>query len=300
MTDSINQKYLQGNCEELLPQFGDGEFDLIITSPPYNMGKEYESAKSIEEYLADQTKVIEQLVRLTSNRGSICWQVGTFLNKEKEVFPLDIFYYSIFKNLGLKLRNRIIWQFGHGLHTSNRFSGRYEVILWFTKTNDYIFNLDSVRVPAKYPGKTHHKGPKKGKISGNPKGKNPSDIWDIVLEDWEKEIWDIPNVKANHAEKTLHPCQYPIELVERCILALTNSDSKILDPYAGVGSTLIAAAKNNRDAIGMELFPKYIAIGEDRLDQFRKGTLKFRETGTPIFQPNENMAVAKKPEHFLY
>jgi hypothetical protein len=135
--------------------------------------------------------------------------VGNYISKG-EVFPLDVFYYSIFKNHGLKLRNRIIWHFGHGLHSSKRFSGRYETILWFTKSDTYTFNLDSVRVKSKYPSKRHFKGPKKGEYSSNPKGKNPSDIWEIVLRDWENEIWNIPNVKANHVEKTEHPCQYPI------------------------------------------------------------------------------------------
>ena len=160
----------------------------------------------------------------------------------------------------LKLRNRIIWYFGHGLHASNRFSGRYETILWFSKTDDYIFNLDNVRVPSKYPGKRHFKGPKKGLPSGNPLGKNPSDIWEIVVKDWDREIWDIPNVKSNHPEKTEHPCQFPIELVERCVLALTDENSWVLDPFAGVGSTLIAAVKNNRNAMGIEKEQAYCKI----------------------------------------
>ena len=126
-----------------------------------------------------------------------------------------------FKGFGLKLRNRIIWRFNHGLHCKKRFSGRYETILWFTKNDEYVFNLDPVRVPSKYPGKRHFKGPKRGQLSGNPLGKNPSDIWDVVQQDWEDEVWDIPNVKANHPEKTEHPCQFPVELVQRCVLALT-------------------------------------------------------------------------------
>ena len=120
-----------------------------------------------------------------------------------EIGLLDIFYYQIFKKYNLFLRNRIIWHFGHGLHASKRFSGRYETILWFTKSKDYIFNLDAVRVPAKYPGKRHYKGKNKGKLSGNPKGKNPSDLWEIAIDEWAKEVWEIPNVKSNHPEKTM-------------------------------------------------------------------------------------------------
>lgn len=165
---------------------------------------------------------------------------------------MDIYYYEIFSKLGLKLRNRIVWHFGHGLHASSRFSGRYETILWFTKSDDYIFNLDNVRVPSKYPGKLHYKGPNKGKPSGNPLGKNPSDVWEILKQDWDSCFWEIPNVKSNHPEKTDHPCQFPIELVERCVLALTNEESWILDPFGGVGTTVIASLKNNRRCVSVD------------------------------------------------
>ncbi|HSH50875.1 MAG TPA: DNA methyltransferase, partial [Bacteroidales bacterium] len=201
-------KIILGDTYENLKNIEDEKFDLVITSPPYNVGKEYETKTSIEKYLEEQEKVIKELVRVTSQQGNICWQVGNYVEKG-EIFPLDIYYYQIFKKFKLQLRNRIIWHFGHGLHASNRFSGRYETILWFSKTNDYIFNLDDVRVPSKYPGKRHFKGPKRGQLSGNPKGKNPSDVWEIIVRDWEKELWEIPNVKSNHPEKTEHPCQYP-------------------------------------------------------------------------------------------
>ena len=113
-----------GDALKALSKIEDKKFDLIITSPPYNIGKEYETKKSIGKYLEEQEQVIKELVRLTSLNGSICWQVGNYINKG-EVFPLDVFYYHIFKKLNLKLRNRIIWHFGHGLHASKRFSGRY-------------------------------------------------------------------------------------------------------------------------------------------------------------------------------
>ena len=279
--------YVLGDSLKKLKNYEDGKFKLIITSPPYNVGKEYEVKKSIEKYLEEQKEIIKELIKKLHPSGSICWQVGNFISKG-EVFPLDIFYYNIFKENGLKLRNRIIWQFGHGLHSSKRFSGRYETILWFTKTDKYTFNLDSVRVPSKYPGKRHFKGPKKGKYSGNPNGKNPSDIWDIVLNDWENEIWDIPNVKANHVEKTEHPCQYPIELVERCVLALTNEGDWVLDPFAGVGSTVLASLKNNRNVVGIEKEEKYKTIGVKRVKEFENGTLKFRPLEKPIYDHKQS------------
>lgn len=290
-------KIILGDTYENLKNIEDEKFDLVITSPPYNVGKEYETKTSIEKYLEEQEKVIKELIRVTSQQGNICWQVGNYVEKG-EIFPLDIYYYQIFKKFKLQLRNRIVWHFGHGLHASNRFSGRYETILWFSKTNDYIFNLDDVRVPSKYPGKRHFKGPKRGQLSGNPKGKNPSDVWEIIVRDWEKELWEIPNVKSNHPEKTEHPCQYPIELVERCILALTNEQSWILDPYAGVGSSIIAAVKNNRNVVGIEKEKKYVETTKQRIEKLFEGSLKIRPITKPIHKPSPKDKVASVPEEW--
>lgn len=279
--------YILGDSLKKLKVYEDGKFKLIVTSPPYNVGKEYETKTSIESYLQTQKDIIKELVRVLSPEGSLCWQVGNYVHKG-EIFPLDIFYYEIFKELGLKLRNRIIWQFAHGLHTSKRFSGRYETILWFTKSDEFTFHLDPVRIPSKYPGKKHFKGPKKGEYSSNPKGKNPGDVWGILKNDWENEIWNIPNVKANHVEKSEHPCQYPIELVERCVLALTDELDWVLDPFAGVGSSVIASLKNNRNVIGIEKVKKYRDLGVSRVKDFQNGTLKLRPLGKPIYDHTQS------------
>ncbi|MDA3907387.1 MAG: site-specific DNA-methyltransferase [Bacteroidales bacterium] len=286
-----------GDTLQQLKKFEKEKFELVITSPPYNIGKEYETKTSIERYLQLQEEIIKELIRVTKSHGSICWQVGNYVEKG-EIFPLDIYYYQIFKKLGLKLRNRIVWHFGHGLHAKNRFSGRYETILWFTKSDDYVFNLDDVRIPSKYPGKRHFKGDKKGQISGNPKGKNPSDIWDIVVKDWESGMWNIPNVKSNHPEKTLHPAQFPVELVERCILALTNEDDWVLDPFAGVGSTMIAALKNDRNSIGIEKEKDYVNTATNRIESLKEGSIKLRPINKPIHEPKPNDKIAKIPDEW--
>jgi len=283
-----------GDTLQFLQTVPDETAKLIITSPPYNLGKEYESKTRIQSYLKSQEEVINELVRKLRPDGSICWQVGNFV-ENSEVFPLDIFYYEIFKKQGLKLRNRIIWRFNHGLHASKRFSGRYETILWFTKSDTYTYNLDSVRVPSKYPGKRHFKGPKRGLPSGNPLGKNPSDVWEFVAQEWDRELWDIPNVKANHPEKTVHPCQYPIELVERCVLALSEEDDWVLDPYCGVGSALIAALKHNRKAMGVDKEAEYISIAKQRVEAFYAGQLKIRPLGKPVYEPTGREKVSQVP-----
>jgi len=137
----------QGDRLQLLEQIPDAAASLVVTSPPYNIGKKYEKRLSFGEYLRLQRDTLRESARILSPKGSLCWQVGNHIGKDGEVFPLDIFVYRICKRLGLKLRNRIIWSFDHGLHCRKRLSGRYETILWFTKSDEYVFNLDAIRVP---------------------------------------------------------------------------------------------------------------------------------------------------------
>jgi len=288
-----------GDCVDILKSVPDNSIKLVITSPPYNLGKSYESSTDLANYLEALDPIVVELIRVLSPEGSLCWQVGNYVEKS-EVFPLDIFYYPYFKRRGLKLRNRIIWHFEHGLHASKRFSGRYETLLWFSKSDTYTFNLDSVRVPSKYPGKTHYRrGEKYGQPSGNPLGKNPSDRWQVVVQDWETLLWNIPNVKANHPEKTLHPCQFPIELVERCILALTNEKDYVLDPFSGVGSAMLAAVKNGRRAIGCEKEPDFIEIARQRFRDLYSGTLPYRKLGKPVHEPSGREKVSQVPLQWL-
>ena len=268
-------KYEIYGCDNLLylPKIETGSVKLIVTSPPYNMNKEYEDRTTLSSWLDGQSRVIAECARLLKDDGSVCWQVGNHVRDDGEIVPLDIVIYDIFKSFNMKLRNRIVWHFGHGLHCKKRFSGRYETIMWFTKSDDYTFNLDAVRVPQKYPGKKHFKGPKAGQLSCNPLGKNPSDVWEI------------PNVKSNHPEKTPHPCQYPVELVERLVLSLTNPGDVVLDPYMGVGSSVIAACKNGRVGLGCDSHDSYVMIAQNRLDLLEQGRLTTRPMDRPIHTP---------------
>jgi len=288
---------LSGDAAETLAMLPSESLKLIITSPPYNLGKVYEKATDLNRYLLELQPILNQLMRVLAPNGSLCWQVGNYVEKS-EVFPLDMHYYPLFKSLGLKLRNRIIWHFAHGLHASKRFSGRYEVLLWFTKGDEYTFNLDSVRIPSKYPGKRYFKGDKYGQPSGNPLGKNPSDIWTLIAREWEEGLWNIPNVKANHPEKTIHPCQFPIELVERCVLALTNEGDWLLDPFSGVGSAILAALRHGRRAIGCEKDSQYLKIARDRIADFYAGTLRYRPLGRPVHEPTGREKVSQIPNEW--
>lgn len=261
-------------------------FDLVVTSPPYNIGKPYEQVIALEKYKEQQREIIREILKRLRPSGSICWEVGNYMvptrGNRGSVYPLDFLFHSIFQEENLVLRNRIIWRFGHGLHCRYRFSGRYEVVLWYTRDNDYYFDLDSVRVEPKYPGKRHYKGPNVGKLSSNPKGKNPEDVWDIDSSTWD-EPWNIPNVKSNHVEKQAHPCQFPVGLVERLLLALAPKRGLVFDPFAGVASTGVAAAVHGRRFWGCEILRDYVDIGASRVKDALNGKAKYRAHDVPIY-----------------
>lgn len=276
-----------GDCLKLLKALPDSSIDLIVTSPPYCIGKEYEKGWDLPRFKSLHEEIFPEAVRVLKDGGNLCWEVGYHV-KNGVSTPLDFLIYEIaLKSPALKLRNRIIWAYGHGLHSTNRFSGRHETILWFSKGDEFVFNLDPVRVPQRYPGKTHYKGPKVGQPSGNPLGKNPSDVWD-----------QFPNVKAKHVEKTEHPCQFPVALVETLVLSLSNENGIVLDPFSGVSTTGVAAIRRNRRYIGAELQSDYAKIAAERLKAALNGTLEVRELDKPIAAPDPASKVARAPAHF--
>ena len=296
-------RILRGDAEHVLDLIEDNSVQLCITSPPYNIGKVYEreNPKTYEEYSEWCRVITTKIVNKLKFGGSLCLQVGSYV-KGDCIIPLDYIYFPIISHLGLSFRNRIVWRYNFGLHSKSRLSGRYEVILWFTKGPEYKFNLDRIRVPQLYPGKRHaaRKGDKGGTPSGNPLGKNPSDYWefDPVSAFMTDPVWNIPNVKANHPEKTMHPCQFPIELAERCVLALTDPGDLILDPFAGIGTSLVSAVAHDRHGVGIELRDEYAAIAEERISLVRRRELPVRASGQQIRVPLPNEKVARLPREW--
>lgn len=283
-----------GDCYDLLRSIPDNSVDLIITSPPYCIGKAYEDTKDdIDTFRHQHNKIFPEIYRVLKVGGSLCWEVG-YHTTNASIIPLDYHVYDIFTSQNdrlpcpLVLRNRIIWTYGHGLNSLKRFSGRHETILWFTKgkIEEYIFDLDSVRIPQKYPGKRSYKGTNKGQLSGNPLGKNPSDVWDI------------PNVKAQHVEKTSHPCQFPVAIPQRLIKALTPKDGLILDPFMGSGTTAVASVLEGRRFVGSELMEEYYDIAIERVRKSISGEIKIRDD-VPVMEPDKNSSVAKFPDEFI-
>jgi adenine-specific DNA-methyltransferase len=242
----------RGDCLEYLRGLPDGCVDLIVSSPPYNLGKEYEARRALEVYLDEQRAVLQECSRVLADSGSIFWQIGVYADKGVHI-PLDVRFFPILESFGLRPRNRIVWARQHGLHATKKFSARYETILWFTKSDDYVFDLDAVRVPQKYQNKKSYRGETRGQLSCNPNGKNPGDIWLFR------------NVKHNHEEQTIHPCQFPEDMIARIVLATTREGQVVFDPYMGTATVAVVARDHGRHFMGAELDPAYHEVALRRL-----------------------------------
>lgn len=291
-TENWLDRIFLGDCLTHLKQIPDASVDLIVSSPPYNIGKEYEAKRVLQVYLDEQFLVLSECVRVLKATGSIFWQVGSF-SHNGTLIPLDIRFFPMLESLGLIPRNRIAWIRPHGLHAKLKFSGRYETILWFTKTEHYKFSLDPIRVPQKWQNKKHYQGERKGELSCNPDGKNPGDVWAFQ------------NVKHNHEEQTIHPCQFPEDLIARIILSTTEANDVVLDPYMGTGTVAVVSQDYNRHYSGAELDLTYYNIAIRRLSGLPDENNRFpnlktlrdyvERTGLPINQFSFDVQVGKNP-----
>lgn len=274
-----------GDWRDVLPHVPSATVDLTLTSPPYCLGKSYDTGQTVDDFESEIRQIIPHVIRVTKPGGSICWQVGHYV-RDNILTPLDYISHNVFSEFDdLDLRNRIIWTFNSGLHCTKRFSGRHEVVLWYTKCGaSHYFDVDPVRIPQRYPGKKHHKGPNKGQFSGNPLGKNPGDVWDI------------PNVRGQSIEKTNHPCQFPVGLAQGLVMSLSPPMGLVLDPYMGSGTTGVAAILEQRRFVGTEIASEYHRVAIERLTDAMEGRAKFRPYGKPILTPSGPLS--EPPDHF--
>ena len=285
------------DCKEGLLKLKENgiELDSTITSPPYNIGKEYENVLPVESFIDWLVEISDLIYDITKPSGSYLLNVGYLeVPNMGRAVPIT---YLVWNRIKFYLNQEIIWNYGAGVAARYYLSPRNEKILWYIKDKlNYTFNLDDIRDPdVKYPNQK-----KNGKLRCNTLGKNPSDFWEIIENEFEKGIFDVPNVKNAHPEKTEHPCQFPVEIAERCVLAFTDEDDWILDPFGGVGSTLIASIKNNRKAMSIDRDEKYSNIATQRVCDFFNGNLKLRKIGTPISKPKKPIATPNQGLHSLF
>ena len=267
---SYLKKIICADTLKTLKTFPDNSVDLILTSPPYYLDKEYETDKSFQQYLETHTQIIKECYRVLKPTGSIYWNVAQTIY-EDEILPLGTLFYNIFKlkEVGnFYMKNWIIWHFEGGVNCKNRLTGRYENLLWFVKNkNKYTFNLDEIRIPSKWQ--------LLGDKRCNPNGKNPTDFWTFKDEDKkletyleaENSVYEINRISNNNKkEKTPHPCQFPEALVERVIKSATNEGDIVLDIFNGSGTTSKVANQLNRSWIGIDRDKNYCKIVKLRVE----------------------------------
>ena len=247
------------DCLEALNTLKDSDIKVnsTITSPPYNIGKEYETVLAIDEYVNWIIGIINLIYKITSNNGSFIFNVG-YLKVEGKGRAVPI-PYLIWDKIPFYLSQEIVWNYGAGVACRNYLSPRNEKVLWYIKNQeDYTFNLDPIRDPdVKYPNQK-----KNGKLRCNTLGKNPSDVWQIAKVTSGK--------KRSSVERMPHPAQFPEDLISRTILGFTNENDLILDPFMGSGTTARVAMLNNRYSIGFELNEKYCETIAKRLELTEK------------------------------
>lgn len=242
----------EGDCLTALQQLPLNTVDLTVTSPPYNIGKEYERVKPLRDYMEWSKDWMTAIHRITRARGAFWLNLGYVQVAGKgRAVPLP---YLLWDMSPFFLQQEVVWNYGAGVASSKAFSPRNEKLLWFVKNPDeYTFNLDVVRDPnVKYP-----KQKKNGKLKCNSLGKNPTDVWQIPKV--------TSGANRSSRERTPHPAQFPMALVERVILACSNEGDLVLDPFMGSGSVAEVALRHNRAVLGMELNPSYFEIMAGRL-----------------------------------
>ncbi|MDJ0579794.1 site-specific DNA-methyltransferase [Crocosphaera sp.] len=259
-----NALIYHGDSLELMNFIPQESLPLTVTSPPYNIGKEYEFVLELDDYIEWIAKWINQVYHCTSSQGSFWLNLGYLsIPKKAKAIPIS---YLIWDKVPFYLIQEIVWNYSAGVAGKLFFSPRNEKFLWYVKDHkNYVFNLDDVRDPnVKYPNQK-----KNGKLKCNIKGKNPTDVWQIPKVTSGKN--------RSSKERTPHPAQFPVQLVSRIILASSQVNDIVFDPFFGSGSTAEAAIKNGRKVIGFEINENYINIAIERIKKIcynESGTIK--------------------------
>ncbi len=236
-----------------------------ITSPPYNIGKEYESVMDNSDYIEWLSSVFSLTNSITYKNGNMLLNIGYFkIDGVGHSVPIS---YLIWNKIDMYLQQEIVWNYGAGVSAKKFLSPRNEKILWYVKNPDeYTFNLDDIRDPnVKYPNQK-----KNGRLRCNTIGKNPSDVWEIAKV--------TSGANRSSTERTSHPAQFPVDLITRLVKGFTNENDIILDPFIGSGTVAEVAINTNRRYLGFEIDENYCKICSKRIDKTineKKSTLFF-------------------------
>lgn len=247
----------QGSCMQFLEALrgSDINVELSVTSPPYNIGKEYEEPLPVEQYIAWCGAWMKQIYEVTSAHGAFWLNLGYLEVRGKgRCVPIP---YLLWDKSPFYMIQEVVWSYGAGVAARHRLSPRNEKWLFYVKTADsYSFNLDDIRDSnVKYPNQM-----KRGKLRCNSLGKNPSDVWEFPKVTTGKD--------RSSRERTGHPAQFPLGVVERVVKASSNPTEVVLDPFAGSCSVGIAAVGLGRVFVGFEIREDYCRVAVERFKRF--------------------------------
>ena len=242
-----------GDSIELLSQLATPAVHLTVTSPPYNIGKEYERPLSLPEYVAWSETWMKRVFAATRDDGQFWVNLGYVQVAERaKAIPLP---YLLWDKSPFFLIQEIVWNYGAGVAARTSFSPRNEKFLWYVKDPEsYYFDLDAVRDPdVKYPNQK-----KNGKLKCNPLGKNPTDVWAFPKV--------TSGANRSSRERTPHPAQFPKAVIERIVRACSRPGDLVLDPFVGSGTTAEVCLELGRACLGIEIREDYLSIAAERVE----------------------------------
>jgi len=254
--DAVRNKVVEGDVLDFLENLPKESVQLCLSSPPYNVGKAYgDSANDAIHplrFFGWLCEIVSEIERILAPGGVVALVVGATRDRHGVLMPMDWLLKSAFEQTGLTYQNRIAWIGDHGLQPKRRLAERYETIVIYSK-GEPVFNPNSARTPQRHPDKRAYKGPRKGQLTSNPLGAWPTDAWS-----------DIRHLRHNHREKTVHPCQFPVDLAKRLILLYSLPKQLVADPFRGSGTTHVAALECGRDFVGADLH--FAELAEQRVN----------------------------------
>ncbi|MDW2915242.1 site-specific DNA-methyltransferase [Mesomycoplasma ovipneumoniae] len=235
-----NLKIICGNAIEELKKIESKSINLIVTDPPYNLNKDYGNNKDnleFEEYLEFSRQWLTEAKRVLKDDGTIYIFMG--------MRYISYIYIILEKELNMHFNSWITWFYTQGVGKTKGFSPRHDDILMFTKhKSKFTFNLDDIRIPQKFY-----------RSINNMRGSNPGNVWQFS------------HMHYCNKNRKKHPTQKPEALYERMILASSNENDIVLDPFVGSGTMLRVCQQTNRRGIGIEINEEYVRMCKERLEE---------------------------------
>lgn len=253
----IMDEIVLGDCLDLFPKVADGSVRTIHTSPPYNIERDYKGYEDKLErgdYLDFIGKILSECMRVLVPGGALFWQTGYTSEGREYMTPLDHLTFSLFRERGFRLKDRIIWRYWGGMAFKSKFTNKHETILWWVKpgrgAEKARFDVFPVREATKFHDSRN-----------NLFGRNPGNVWEV------------DRVAFGSNDQTSHIAVFPEEISDRIVLATTNEGDLVLDPFSGSGTVCKVAKARGRHFVGFEISPRYFGESINRISLQAKGEL---------------------------